>query len=78
VSKNGLDLFRGVIRRDEPLMMISTFFDMIMGMVLGMIASPIMMKGIKIIRQRRKVDRILRQISKEQRNQENLSQGTIN
>jgi len=34
-----------------------------------MIASPLMMKGIRVIRQRRKVDRILRQISQEQRNQ---------
>jgi len=58
--------------------MINTLLDMIMGMILGMIASPLMMKGIKIIRQRRKVDRILRQISKEQKNQVNLSQGTIN
>jgi len=58
--------------------MINTLLDMIIGMILGMIASPLMMKGIKIIRQRRKVDRILRQISKEQKNQVNLSQGTIN
>lgn len=58
-------------------MMISTLLDMIMGMVLGMIASPIMMKGIKIIRQRRRVNRILRQISKEQKNQQSLSQGII-
>ena len=36
-------------------------FDMTIGMVLGMIASPIMMKGIKAIRQRRKVNRILRE-----------------
>lgn len=77
VSKNVLELFWGVVRRDEYFMMISTLLDMIMGMVLGMIASPIMMKGIKIIRQRRKVDRILQQISKEQKIQENLSQETI-
>ena len=48
-------------------MMINTLFDMAMGMILGMIASPVMMKGVKIIRQRRKVDRILREISQEQR-----------
>lgn len=59
-------------------MMIDTLLDMTMGMILGMIASPLMMKGIKIIRQRRKIDRILRQISREQRNQVKLSQGTIN
>jgi hypothetical protein len=59
-------------------MMIDTLLDMTMGMILGMIASPVMMKAIKIIRQRRKVDRILRQISQEQRNQVKSSQGTIN
>ena len=48
-------------------MMINTLFDMAMGMILGMIASPLMMKGIKVIRQRRKVDRILREILQEQR-----------
>ncbi len=47
-------------------MMIDTLLDMIIGMMLGMIASPIMMKGIKILRQRRKVDRILREISQNQ------------
>jgi hypothetical protein len=35
--------------------------DMTIGMVLGMVASPIMMKAIKAIRQRRKVNRILRE-----------------
>lgn len=64
VSKNVLHLFYGAVRRDEHFMMINTLSDMIM----GMIASPLMMKGIKIIRQRRKVDRILREISHEQRN----------
>lgn len=48
-------------------MMIDTLLDMTIGMILGMIASPLMMKGVKIIRQRRKVDRILREISQEQR-----------
>ena len=50
-------------------MMIDTLLGMTIGMILGMIASPLMMKGIRVIRQRRKVDRILRQISQEQRNQ---------
>ena len=49
-------------------MMINTLLDMIIGMMLGMIASPLMMKGIKVIRQRRKVNRILREISHERRN----------
>jgi len=49
------------------IMMIDALLDMTIGMMLGMVASPIMMKGIKVIRQRRKVDRILREISQEQR-----------
>ena len=49
-------------------MMIDTLLDMTIGMILGMVASPIMMKAIKILRQRRKVDRILREISQNQRN----------
>jgi len=46
-------------------MMIDTLLDMTIGMILGMVASPIMMKAIKILRQRRKVDKILREISEE-------------
>jgi hypothetical protein len=48
-------------------MMIDALLDMTFGMMLGMIASPIMMKGIKVIRQKRKIDRILREISQKQR-----------
>jgi hypothetical protein len=59
-------------------MMLDALLDMIMGMMLGMGASPLMMKGIKAIRQRRKVDRILREISQEKRSHVNLSRGTIN
>jgi hypothetical protein len=49
-------------------MMIDTLLGMTIGMILGMIASPLMMKGVKLIRQRRRVDRILREILQEQRN----------
>jgi hypothetical protein len=38
--------------------------DMIMGMALGMIASPLMMKAIKVLRRRRKIDRLLKEIAK--------------
>jgi hypothetical protein len=38
--------------------------DMIMGMALGMIASPLMMKAIKVFRRRRKIDRLLKEIAK--------------
>jgi hypothetical protein len=37
--------------------------DMIIGMVLGMIASPLMMKGIKILKHRRKMNRLFREIA---------------
>ena len=41
--------------------------DMTIGMVLGMIASPIMMKAVKAFKQRRKVNRILREAAELQR-----------
>jgi hypothetical protein len=44
------------------------YFDMIIGMVLGMVASPIMMKAIKSIKQRRRVSRMLHEISDLQKN----------
>jgi hypothetical protein len=39
---------------------------MLLGMILGMVASPIMMKVIRSIRQKRKVDKILREAADEQ------------
>jgi heme exporter protein D len=41
--------------------------DMILGMGLGMVVSPLMMKAIKSIRQKRRVNRILHEISEFQR-----------
>jgi hypothetical protein len=41
--------------------------DMTIGMVLGMIASPIMMKAVKAYKQRRKVNRILHEAAELQR-----------
>jgi hypothetical protein len=41
--------------------------DMTIGMILGMAASPPMMKGIKVIRQRRRVSKILHEISELQK-----------
>lgn len=38
--------------------------DMTIGMVLGMVASPLMMKGIKKIRQQRKVERLIKEAAK--------------
>jgi hypothetical protein len=42
--------------------------DMIIGMILGMAASPVMMKIIKVIRQRRRVSKLLHEISELQKN----------
>ena len=41
--------------------------DMTIGMALGMIVSPIMMKAVKAIKQRRKVNKILREAADLQR-----------
>jgi hypothetical protein len=54
----------------EPIMLGIISFDMTVGMILGMAASPIMMKGIKILRQRRRLDRMLHEIA-EIRNNDN-------
>ncbi|HZB74390.1 MAG TPA: hypothetical protein VE378_06560 [Nitrososphaeraceae archaeon] len=47
-------------------MLMSTMVDMLLSMILGMIASPIMMKAIKSLLQRRKVNRLLREAADEQ------------
>ena len=47
-------------------MIISSMADMLLGMILGMIASPIMMKAIKSLLQRRKINRLLREADDEQ------------
>ncbi|HEV8386738.1 MAG TPA: hypothetical protein VGQ03_03865 [Nitrososphaera sp.] len=47
----------------EPIMLGIISIDMTVGMILGMVASPIMMKGIKVIRQKRKLDRMLHEIA---------------
>ena len=46
--------------------------DMTVGMILGMAASPIMMKGIKVIRQKRKLDRMLHEIAQIRNNGKTL------
>ena len=51
-------------------MMVDMLFDMTIGMILGMAASPLMMKAIRVIKQRRKVSRMLREISELQKNGE--------
>jgi hypothetical protein len=42
--------------------------DMIIGMALGMVASPLMMKGIKIIRYRRKLNRLFSEMAQIRQN----------
>jgi len=44
-------------------------FDMIIGMALGMIASPLMMKGINILKQKRKMHRLFNDIAQARRNE---------
>ncbi len=44
--------------------------DMFIDMTIGMVASPLMMKAIKSIKQRRKISRMLREISELQKNGE--------
>lgn len=56
-------------------MLISTIIDMLLGMILGMIASPIMMKAIKSIRQKRKVNKILREAADQQEKKDIDSNG---
>jgi hypothetical protein len=51
-------------------MMFDMLLDMTMGMILGMAASPLMMKEIKVLRQRRRVSKILHEISDLQKNGE--------
>lgn len=45
-------------------------FDITIGMILGMVASPLMMKGLKVVKERRKVNRILHEISRLQKSGE--------
>jgi hypothetical protein len=42
--------------------------DMIIGMALGMVASPLMMKGIKIIRHRRKLNKLFSEMAQVRQN----------
>ena len=43
---------------------------MTIGMILGMAASPLMMKGLKVLKGKRKVNRILQEISELQKSGE--------
>ena len=51
-------------------MMFDMLVDMTIGMILGMAVSPLMMKGIKTIRQKRRISKMLDEISELKRNGE--------
>ena len=42
--------------------------EIIMGMALGMIASPLLMRAIKVMRNRRKINRLLKDIADSRKN----------
>jgi len=50
-------------------MLIDTMIDMILGMGLGMVASPLMMRAVKTMKQKRRIDRILQEVAELQRSQ---------
>ena len=54
----------------ETIMIISTMGDILLGMILGMIVSPFMMKLIKSILQKRKVNQLLREAADLQKRNE--------
>lgn len=56
----------------EPIMLGIISFDLTVGMILGMVASPVMMKGIRKIRQKRKLDRMLHEIAEIRNNGKTL------
>jgi hypothetical protein len=52
----------------SPTFVLGMSLDMIIGMALGMAASPLMMKGIKIIRHRRKLNKLFSEIAQVRQN----------
>jgi hypothetical protein len=56
----------------DPVMLGIISLDMTVGMILGMAASPVMMKGIRVIRQKRKLDRMLHEIAETRNNGKTL------
>ena len=51
-------------------MMFDMLLDMTIGMILGMAASPLMMKGFKTIIQKRRISKMLNEISELKKNGE--------
>lgn len=50
------------------ILVLGISLDMIIGMGVGMVASPLMMKGIKIIRHRRKLNKLFSEIAQLRQN----------
>ena len=53
-------------------MIASSLLDMFFGMILGMIASPVMMRVIKSNRQKRKINKLLMEAAKDRLEQKNV------
>jgi hypothetical protein len=47
----------------STILVLGMSLDMIIGMAVGMVASPLMMKGIKIIRHRRKLNKLFSEMA---------------
>jgi hypothetical protein len=56
----------------DPIMLGIISIDMTVGMIVGMAASPVLMKGIRRIRQKRKLDRMLHEIAEIRNNGKTL------
>ena len=52
----------------SPTLVLGMSLDMIIGMALGMAASPLMMKGIKIIKHRRKLNKLFSEMAQARQN----------
>ena len=56
-------------------MIFSSVTDMLIGMILGMIASPLLMKLVRTLQQKRKVDRMLREAAADLQNKHTNNNG---
>jgi hypothetical protein len=52
----------------STILVLGMSLDMIIGMAVGMVASPLMMKGIKIIRHKRKLNKLFSEIAQLRQN----------
>jgi hypothetical protein len=52
----------------STILVVGMSLDMIIGMAVGMVASPLMMKGIKIIRHRRKLNKLFSEMAQVRQN----------